>query len=304
MGLGLAASAKLCRRGVVFVLSRSWRWWPILHWPLLLLAVAICLWRHERGYWLVEPDPMSMIGGTPQLVESWTYFSWQRHPVNGPKRPYYWRGLHFQLLTGQDVKVVTGPPIDWQAPPTLARFAQRLATLGLISDANEGFALAKEEYSNIVALMRQRPIPQDLDWGGGLVLQYLTRQSERRVTTVWFEHLPEDGEFLPILTTTWTGNDVRTLLSHRRWIIQFANFSEAESILHWWLYLLVLLCPPVLVGRLIHWGLKRRQRRKRIERGECPNCGYSLVGLPGALCPECGRGGAASTESGINVQSG
>jgi hypothetical protein len=42
---------------------------------------------------------------------------------------------------------------------------------------------------------------------------------------------------------------------------------------------------PVAVFR----GLKRAQRRRRSNRGQCIWCGYLLRGLTSARCPECGR---------------
>lgn len=39
-----------------------------------------------------------------------------------------------------------------------------------------------------------------------------------------------------------------------------------------------------------YWAAaKRRRARSALWRGECPGCGYSLLGLSATVCPECGR---------------
>jgi len=56
-----------------------------------------------------------------------------------------------------------------------------------------------------------------------------------------------------------------------------------------------LLVPALLIWLvvLVRWLLCIRRNRVRIERGQCPACGYDLRGSPG-LCPECGAGTAST----------
>lgn len=50
--------------------------------------------------------------------------------------------------------------------------------------------------------------------------------------------------------------------------------------------------PPLIAAFLPAWWFPRRrrsrQRVRRIGRGECAECGYSLAGNPSGVCPECG----------------
>lgn len=57
--------------------------------------------------------------------------------------------------------------------------------------------------------------------------------------------------------------------------------------------LLVLLVNAFLWGlgsAGIYWPIHQRLSlaRRRIKRGQCPACGYSLRGITGPTCPECG----------------
>lgn len=36
--------------------------------------------------------------------------------------------------------------------------------------------------------------------------------------------------------------------------------------------------------------LARTRSQRRLARGQCPHCGYSIAGLTDTLCPECGKG--------------
>ena len=50
----------------------------------------------------------------------------------------------------------------------------------------------------------------------------------------------------------------------------------------------ILISTAVYVGLSIAVGVRTRTRRDRASGGACPKCAYSLVGLPGPVCPECG----------------
>jgi hypothetical protein len=50
-----------------------------------------------------------------------------------------------------------------------------------------------------------------------------------------------------------------------------------------------------VVSALFVRYLEARRRRNRRERGCCEECGYSLRGLSGNVCPECGTPLGAST---------
>ena len=76
--------------------------------------------------------------------------------------------------------------------------------------------------------------------------------------------------------------------------VMLANTSGASRTL-WlgWLLTAGLVALFVLLFFQIYWfiaGLRRAIRDRRLTRHErCPACGYSLAGLPGGVCPECGR---------------
>jgi hypothetical protein len=45
---------------------------------------------------------------------------------------------------------------------------------------------------------------------------------------------------------------------------------------------------PTLAIIWIWAAVRRRRRRKAIESGRCPSCGYDLAGNVSGVCPECG----------------
>ena len=44
----------------------------------------------------------------------------------------------------------------------------------------------------------------------------------------------------------------------------------------------------LVIAAFVLWGVLSRVRRS-VPLSQCPACGYSLEGLPGPVCPECGR---------------
>ncbi len=44
----------------------------------------------------------------------------------------------------------------------------------------------------------------------------------------------------------------------------------------------------VSLGWIGEW-LRNRRKRRQLAAGRCPTCGYSLAGLVGTICPECGK---------------
>jgi hypothetical protein len=86
-----------------------------------------------------------------------------------------------------------------------------------------------------------------------------------------------DSEYLELLKTNGEG----TFTVVRPWGI----VHNAAALLVF--LLLVVSCKM----NLARFSLAARRRRAR-EREECFVCGYSLVGCPGSVCPECGAGQA------------
>ncbi len=50
----------------------------------------------------------------------------------------------------------------------------------------------------------------------------------------------------------------------------------------------------IIVPQWRAWRKRRRAERRAFR--PCNNCGYSLAGLPGPICPECGRASAAAAD--------
>ena len=51
-----------------------------------------------------------------------------------------------------------------------------------------------------------------------------------------------------------------------------------------------LVSPSVLFAILSYYSFLSERRRRRILAGHCGGCNYSLHGLDGGVCPECGEG--------------
>jgi hypothetical protein len=51
-----------------------------------------------------------------------------------------------------------------------------------------------------------------------------------------------------------------------------------------------LVLPLMLFGVLSSYSVLEERRRRRVFAGLCGGCGYSLAGLDGGVCPECGEG--------------
>jgi len=42
------------------------------------------------------------------------------------------------------------------------------------------------------------------------------------------------------------------------------------------------------VGHVLYSNARRSRKTRRLRRGFCPRCKYSIVGIDGSICPECG----------------
>lgn len=50
--------------------------------------------------------------------------------------------------------------------------------------------------------------------------------------------------------------------------------------------------------------LTRTRAQRRLARGCCPHCNYSIAGLPEPVCPECGKGWNITAEDDVPASSG
>jgi hypothetical protein len=65
------------------------------------------------------------------------------------------------------------------------------------------------------------------------------------------------------------------------WSASFADDQEGGVAVPAWLPVLALALPSLA------WGVRRVRRRRRLDTGLCPACGYDLRATPDR-CPECG----------------
>lgn len=266
-------------------LRRSWRWWPFVHWPLLLLIPPLCVWRYHYGYFVLQPNPRWIIGDIDR-VDRWTYFGWWDHPDQGPALPnVFWQ----QLLNGE------ARYSGWHNTFQSTRFAMRLAERGVISKATHDFELARDAYPLLTSLLRPGHARGSPSWGEGLLMEYTSSDGARRIASVWHEHLPRDGVNVTARITVYQLDSIWTLRSNREWVIRFAMFDEAESVLWWWIYLLAVFAAPIWMVMVIRAAIRYQIREGREARKECLNCGYSKVGLAIDRCPECGHAETGSS---------
>jgi hypothetical protein len=54
-------------------------------------------------------------------------------------------------------------------------------------------------------------------------------------------------------------------------------------------YACVGICIYILIGLWIFVHYKRHKTTKHVRHGRCVNCGYSMHGITGTRCPECGK---------------
>jgi hypothetical protein len=269
-------------RGIVRrLVSASGRGWPFVHLPLFLLLVAMCLWRYHRGYFVFRPNPAALIGDITR-VDRWSYFTWENHPDQGPLQPYGWSSFQRQLLTGKDLDKV------WLSPFPSTRFTIDLAARGLITEANHDFELANTAYPLLATRMRPGHRVGSTSWGGGTIADYTTSEGAHRIAAVWYEHLALEGPELTARVDIFDAT-TKSAIGARAWVVRFAMFDEAESVVWWWSYLLALFAAPVWFVVLTRRALRFLTRSSRTSRNECLECGYSRAGLAVEVCPECGH---------------
>jgi hypothetical protein len=117
---------------------------------------------------------------------------------------------------------------------------------------------------------------------------------EGREAKTW-QFRPDDPAALTILTprdpldVNWRIGPIQYFRSDRRyftsgqmraWVWGFMIVTVP-----YWLLAVATAIPPAFFSMRY---LRHRKRRRRINAGLCPNCGYDLRATPGA-CPECGR---------------